>query len=87
MNRGAKKTNKPALINLEELLQDGGGLPGVSVEGSCAADWQRILMDAHADLTRQLCYYTEADNEDKVDCCLMRIEQICKVWREKGAKE
>lgn len=71
---------------LTELLQDGGSLPEVSIDHSSVSDWQRILMDAHTDLTRQLCYYMEDDNEEKVDRCLKQIEEICKAWRLKGPK-
>lgn len=72
---------------LLELLQDGGSLPGVTVEVCCAQDWQRVLMDAHADLARQLCFYMEGGNELLVDRRLERIEAICRAWREKGPKE
>lgn len=74
-------------INLLELLQDGGALPDVTVKGSCVGDWQRILMDAQADLTRQLCFYMEEGNERRVNDQLRKIEAICKAWRKKGPKE
>lgn len=72
---------------LLELLQDGGSLPQVTIEASSVSDWQRILMDAHADLTRQLCYYMEDRNEQKVKRCLQQIETICQAWRTKGPTE
>jgi hypothetical protein len=79
----AKSKRKP-VIDLVELLQDGGGLPEVSAVHSSVSDWQRILMDAHSDLTRQLCYYMEAGNDRMVRLQLKKIEAICKAWRKKG---
>lgn len=77
----------PDPFSLVELLQDGGCLPDVTVKTSSVSDWQRILMDAHADLTRQLCFYMEAGNERQVNHCLRKIEAICKAWRTKGPKQ
>lgn len=80
--------NKRPIIDIIELLQDGGGLPEVTVEHSCTEDWVRILTDAHSDLTRQICYYLEDEkNHLQVTRCLLKIEAICKAWREKGPKE
>lgn len=72
---------------LIELLQDAGGLPQVTIEHSSTDDWSRILMDAHADLTRQLCFHLERGNDRRVVHCLHNIEDICKAWRTKGPKE
>jgi hypothetical protein len=80
------KTRKQ-LIDLDELLQDGGGLPDVNVKSSGSGDWSRILMDAHADLTNQLSYYMDCGNERRVKRCLLKIEAICKAWRTKGQFE
>jgi hypothetical protein len=81
-----KKKFRP-LVNFIELLQDGGSLPEVTFKCSSVSDWQRILMDAHADLTRQLCYYMEPRNEREVNRCLLKIETICAEWRKRGPKE
>lgn len=72
---------------LAELLQDGGYLPDVTVGHSSVEDWQRILMDAHAELTRQLCFYMGKGNNRLVVKKLKEIEAICEAWRLKGPKE
>jgi hypothetical protein len=72
---------------LLELLQDGGALPEVTVKASSTQDWQRILMDAHAELTRELCFYMEHHQVSRVCRRLKEIEDICAAWRTKGPKE
>lgn len=78
---------KLAREELLELLQDGGGLSEVTIKASSAADWQRVLMDAHAELTRQLCYYMEKGNGRKVKLALKNIEDLCAAWRKWGPME
>lgn len=74
-------------LKLIEMLQDGGSLPEVTEKSAAVCDWQRILMDAHCELTRQLCYYMEEGNDFQVNRCLMNIENIAREWRLRGPKE
>ena len=80
-----KTKNIKTKANARKVLECYDGyLPNVTVKHSSVADWQRILMDAHAELTRQLCSYMDDGNARLVNWKLAQIEAIFEALRLKG---